>query len=186
MMHTLRHTAALVALAAIATSAGAQRSAQGPVTPERTVRYAARGSASSSEIELVRGGELIGRITTEWSRVAGTSPARRRVLTLYREGVKARTIELPLEGSAPDPASRAFAPSALFRTVAAPVVGASWSGFSCDGQMNALFDAIDSYWAADGAASACGGCFSATMSLYAAGAGVAYASARLDVCTAVS
>jgi hypothetical protein len=186
MMHTLRYTTALVALAAIATSAGAQRPAQRPLTPERTVRYAARGAASSSQIELVRGGELIGRITTEWSPAAGASPVRRRVLTLYRNGVKARTIELSARGSARDPASRTDAPSALFHTVAAPMVAASSSGSSCDGQMNALFDAIDNYWAADGAAGACGGCFSATVSEYYALTGVMSASARLDVCMAVS
>jgi hypothetical protein len=49
-----------------------------------------------------------------------------------------------------------------------------------------LFDAIDNYWAADGAAGACGGCFSATVSEYYALTGVMSASARLDVCMAVS
>jgi hypothetical protein len=180
MMHTLRRTAALVALATIATSAGAQRSAQGPVSPQRTVRFVAQGSAS--QIELVQGGEVIGRITTDWSQAAGASPVRRRVLTLYREGVKARTIDVPLDASASDPAASALVQSAQFRTAAAPVVAASRTGFACGGQMNALFDAIDSYWAADAAASACGGCFSASFSRYVASAGVAAASARLGVC----
>jgi hypothetical protein len=175
MMHTLKCSAALVALAAIVTSAGAQRSAQGPVTPERSVRYASPTSGSSPRIELVRGGVLIGRITTEWSRTAGASPVRRRVLTLYRDGVQARTIPLPPEGPASDSAANAPATSTLFRAVAAPSVDASRTRSSCD--MNALFDAIDNYWAADSAASACGGCFSGTISLFVAWAGVARASA---------
>jgi hypothetical protein len=170
--------AALVALAAIATGAGAQQSAQGPDTTERTVRYSSQGPSSSPRIELVRNGELIGRITAEWSPVADASPARRRVLTLYREGVESRTIELPSEGSSSDPAAKASAPSALFRTVAAPVVGASWSGSACDGQLNALYVAIDNYWAADSASSG----FSGSISLYAAWLGVARAAGRLSVC----
>jgi len=160
--------------------------------PDRIVRYAARGSSAFPDVELVRYGEVIGRVTSDWSGPPGAATVRRRKLTLYGDGGRARTFELPA-GERMSPASGGSVSPSPFRSVAAPARGGAFgvAGFAaCDAQFDAVFDAIDGYWAADAALGECftspSGCLGAAIGLLDSSRELVAAEEGLGACLAVT
>ncbi|MFI5312170.1 MAG: hypothetical protein ACHQQ3_13100, partial [Gemmatimonadales bacterium] len=143
--------------------------------------------AGTSHIALVRHGELVGRITTEWSTTRAGASMQRKRLTLYREGMPPRTFDLPLDDRAKPRGGRVLASPVAYRpgTSLEQALSAGPGGESCDGEFSAMFDAIDAYWSAGDALGACGGglgCAGASMSMLEAWGGLALAAASLTNC----
>lgn len=159
--------------------------------PDRIIRLTSGGTAGFPDFDLVRNGEVIGRVTTRWRGTPGAESAPKRTLTLYRGGAAARTFELPAAERPPVVPGGPTAAQPLLHAVAAggaPLPRAPGRS-SCDAQFDDMFDAIDRFRAAD---AALGGCFSnATSCLSAAIAfvdswqGLLAAEGRLGACLAV-
>ena len=178
----------LIAVAAIARRHGRWAVNAGPDSggAERSITFAAGAGAPPSETDFRRGGILVARIATAWTRTAGAWRMRDRSITLYRDGLPSRTIEWSFgEPELVKASGRRASPALSLRPTTAPAVASEdVVGGSCEAEAGGVSDAMETFAAAAFAFDACRGwsCGAALYSLYSASRALDAATGRYDRC----
>lgn len=156
--------------------------------PDRLIRVTATGGAPPSRLEFVQDGRVVATIATEWAQVRHTWFIRRRVISLHKDGVAAKTLELVFDEPRSDRLSVPLASPSLTIAAAAPSDAASFDIGPCQAQLDAMYDALDTWLIADLGLFGCLAgpkyCFAAFVGLLAAARQVDVAEERLDRCIA--
>ena len=153
---------------------------------ERSITFAAGAGGPPSETEFRRGGILVARIATSWTRTAGAWRMRDRSIALYRDSLPSRTIEWSFgEPELVKASGRRTSPALSLLPRTAPAVASEdVVGGSCEAEAGGVSDAMETFAAAAFAFDACRGwsCGAALYSLYSASRALDAASGRYDRC----
>ncbi|HLA89549.1 MAG TPA: hypothetical protein VJL28_03835 [Gemmatimonadaceae bacterium] len=156
--------------------------------PDRLIRVTATGGAPPSRLEFVQDGRVVATIATEWARARHAWFIRRRVISLHKDGVAARTLELVFDEPRSDRVSVPLAAPSLTIATVAPPDAASFDSGPCQAEFDAVYDSLDVWLLADLGLFGCLAgpkyCFAAIVGLFAAARQVDVAEERLDRCLA--
>lgn len=139
-----------------------------------------------------RGGTMLATVATERTPVRGGWLITRRTYTTYRDGRPLHSVEEVLSDWVVTEGSGGLLPSlgpAMWSSSTVPVgEAAAEGGGDCQAEFDAMFDALDLYWAASVSMAGCLGgpaaCFTVTVGLFMAARNVDGKEARLDRCLA--